>query len=126
MINSIDIKHRKNYTAIKDDIIVSDMNFSERITSGGIVLRNDNGRTDGIRNRWGKVYAVGPEQRDVSVGEWIFVEHGRWTRGFDITDDEGEKTLRQVDPENILVVCDADGNPPEDNLTNAVDGASGM
>lgn len=120
MINAIDIKHRNNYRAIKDDIIVSDMNFKERITSGGIILRNDNGRAEGIRSRWGKVYAIGPEQRDVSVGDWIFVEHGRWTRGFDITDDEGEKTLRKVDPEKILLVWDDIGPPPQDNFGTAI------
>lgn len=120
MINAFDIKHKDNYQAINDDIIVSDMNFSERITSGGIILRNDNGRAEGIRSRWGKVYAIGPKQRDVSVGEWIFVEHGRWTRGFDIIDNEGEKTLRKVDPEKILLVWDDEGDPTTDNFGNAI------
>lgn len=83
-------------------VIVADMTFDERITSGGIVLLNDNGTTKGIRPRWGQVYAVGPDQHDVKVGEWVLVAHGRWTRGLDVEDETGKKTLRRVDPDDIL------------------------
>lgn len=83
-------------------VIVADMTFDERITNGGIVLLNDNGTTKGIRPRWGQVYAVGPDQHDVKVGEWVLVAHGRWTRGLDVEDETGKKTLRRVDPDDIL------------------------
>ena len=86
-----------------DSVIVSDMVFDERITTGGIVIVNDNGTTKGIRPRWGQVYAVGPEQKDINVGEWILVSHGRWTRGIDIEDENGKKTLRRVDPNDVLL-----------------------
>lgn len=87
-------------------VIVADMAFDERITRSGIVLLNDNGTTRGIRPRWGQVYAVGPDQRDVKVGEWVLVAHGRWTRGLDIEDETGAKTLRRVDPNDILAQSD--------------------
>jgi hypothetical protein len=92
--------------ALGRSVIVADMAFDERITRSGIVLLNDNGTTKGIRPRWAKVYAVGPEQHDVKVGEWILVAHGRWTRGLDIEDETGMKTLRRVDPDDILVQSD--------------------
>jgi hypothetical protein len=82
------------------------MLFDERISRGGIVIVNDNGTTKGIRPRWGHVYAVGPDQTDVCVGEWILVAHGRWTRGIDIEDETGKKTLRRVDPGDILLRSD--------------------
>jgi len=87
---------------LNDVVIVSDMNFDERLSNGGIVLVKDNGKSTGIRPRWGKVYAVGPEQHDVKVGTWICVEHGRWTRGIEIEDEHGKQMLRRVDPKDIL------------------------
>ena len=91
---------------LNDSVIVSDMNFEERISTGGIVLLNDNGKSTGIRPRWGRVYAVGPDQHDIRVGTWICVEHGRWTRGIEIEDENGRQTLRRVDPKDIMMESD--------------------
>lgn len=96
----------KSVTPLNDSIIVSDMQFDERISSGGIVLLNDDMKSSGIRPRWGKVYAVGPEQKDIKVGQYILISHGRWTRGITIEDQEGEKTIRKVDNNDILMVSD--------------------
>lgn len=103
---------------LHDSIIVSEMNFKERITSGGIVLLSDDGRTAGIRPRWGQVYAVGPKQQDVKVGDWVCVAHGRWTRGVEIEDASGLKTIRKIDPNDILLVSDC--LPSDDTLSDAV------
>ena len=66
---------------LHDSIIVTDMSFEGRQLSSGIVLLGDDGKTDGIRPRWARVYATGPEQRDIRVGQWVLIEHGRWSRG---------------------------------------------
>jgi hypothetical protein len=92
--------------ALRDSVIVADMEFTGRTLSSGIILHNDNGTTAGIRPRWGKIYAVGPEQQDVAPGQWVCVAHGRWTRGLDIEDDSGTKTIRKIDPADILLVSD--------------------
>jgi len=97
---------REQLYPLGNSVIVSDMVFDERISTGGIVIVNDNGTTKGIRPRWGQVYAVGPDQKDIFVGEWILVAHGRWTRGIDIEDETGKKTLRRVDPNDILLKSD--------------------
>jgi co-chaperonin GroES (HSP10) len=91
---------------LNDSVIVSDMVFDERISTGGIILINDNGKSTGIRPRWGRVYAVGPDQHDIQVGSWICVEHGRWTRGIEIEDETGKQTLRRVDPKDIMMESD--------------------
>jgi hypothetical protein len=104
---------------LKDSIIVTDMNFEGRSLSSGIILMNDNGTTAGIRPRWGQVYAVGPEQKDVIPGQWICVAHGRWTRGLDIEDDEGTKTIRRVDPNDILLVSDEEPGA-DDTISEAI------
>ena len=89
---------------LRDHVIVSDMKFDERISNGGIIIPGDNGTTRGIRPRWAQVYAVGPEQKDVKVGQWILIAHGRWTRGIEIEDEEGKKAIRRVDPKDMLLV----------------------
>jgi len=94
--------------ALNDHVLVADMNFKERKLSSGIYLLNDDGRGAGIRPRWAKVYATGPEQQDITVGQWILVAHGRWTRGITIEDPTGEVTIRRVDPNDILLVSDTD------------------
>ena len=91
---------------LDDTVIVTDMEFKERITTGGILLPNDDMKSSGIRPRWAKVYAIGPEQTDIKVGEYILISHGRWTRGVKIEDQDGEKTIRKVDPNDILLVSD--------------------
>jgi len=103
---------------LNNSVIVSEMIFDQRITSSGIILPNDNGTGSGIRPRWGQVYAVGPEQADVTVGQWICVAHGRWTRGIDIEDESGKKTLRRIDPNDILMVSDE--LPQDDTMSDAV------
>ena len=97
---------RKQIQPLNDSVIVADMVFDERTTTGGIVLLNDNGKGTGIRPRWGQVYAVGPKQQDVAPGQWVLVAHGRWTRGIDVEDETGKHTLRRVDPKDILLSSD--------------------
>lgn len=93
----------KSIRALHDHVIVTEMEFTGRKLSSGVILLNDNGTTAGIRPRWGKVYAVGPEQTEIKVGQWVCVAHGRWTRGLDVEDDEGKKTIRRIDPKDILL-----------------------
>jgi co-chaperonin GroES (HSP10) len=93
---------------IRDNVLITDMNFEGRVSKGGIIILSDDGKTEGVRHRWGRVWAVGPEQKDVKVGEWILLEHGRWTRGITLDDpDTGEEiTVRRADVKAILMVSD--------------------
>lgn len=109
---------RKQLKPLNDSVIVSDMVFDERKTASGIVLLNDNGKSTGIRPRWGQVYAVGPAQQDVKPGDWVCVAHGRWTRGIDIEDETGRRTLRRVDPNDIMLITDQ--QPQDDTFSDAI------
>jgi hypothetical protein len=104
--------------ALRDHVLVADMNFSGRQLSSGIVLLNDDMRTAGIRPRWAKVYAIGPEQQDIQVGQWVLVSHGRWTRGVKLEDPTGELTVRRVDPNDVLLVSDT--TPADDTVSDAI------
>jgi co-chaperonin GroES (HSP10) len=99
---------KSQFKPIGAHIIVSDMSFDQRITHGGILLPNDDMKSSGIRPRWGQIYAVGAANTDSDIveGKWVCVSHGRWTRGIDIEDETGKKTLRRVDPNDILMMSD--------------------
>ena len=118
MIHAFAPREIRNLRALHDTVLVSEMNFQERITTGGIVLPGDNGKNSGIRQRWGCVYAVGPKQTWVRPGDWICVAHGRWTRGVEIDDGESIKTIRKIDPNDILLVSDE--LPSDDTMSDAV------
>jgi len=93
---------------IRDHIIINEMKFDRPVSKGGIILPSDNGKDDGIRPRWAQVYAVGHEQKDVTVGQWVLIAHGRWTRGVDVraTEDSEPVVLRRADAKDILAVRD--------------------
>lgn len=97
-----------NLKVLKDKVMVTDMSFEHRVTTSGIILPNDDMEQRGIRPRWCRVIAKGPEQEDIEVGEWIYVEHGRWTRGVDVydTDTDTEMTIRMVDPKDMILHSD--------------------
>ncbi len=97
---------------LRDKVLVSDMNFDSQKTFSGIIIPSDNGKVQGIHPRWCKVFAVGNEQHEVKVGEWILIEHGRWTRGIEYEVEDGETVeLRMVDNAAILMSAD---EPPSD------------
>ena len=110
----------KDITALKDHVIVRDMNFAGRKLSSGILLLSDDLKTSGIRPRWAQVYRVGPEQTDVAPDQWVLIEHGRWTRGAKISIKGEEITIRRVDPENIIFVSDKEPTA-DDSLSTAVE-----
>jgi len=101
-------------TPLKNRVLVSDMHFGETKSKGGIIIVDDDGTAEGIHPRWGKVYAVGRDQVDVKVGEWIMVAHGRWSRAFKLKKKEVgsagdigvELEVRMIDENDILLVSD--------------------
>ena len=89
---------------LRDSVFVTDMEFGLEKTSSGILLHSDDGKTQGIKPRWGKVWAIGPDQTDVNIGDWILVEHGRWTRTVEYEQSDGTVVeLRMVDAKAILI-----------------------
>lgn len=93
--------------AIKDRVLATQMEKGERKTAAGIILTDDNGKEGGIRARWGLVLAIGPDVKaDISIGDWICVEHGRWTRPMEIREDDETMTVWGIEEESILLVSD--------------------
>jgi co-chaperonin GroES (HSP10) len=109
MSSMYDVRHMK-IRALHDDVLVQDMDFGEQTTAGGIIVKSDDGKVHGIKPRWGQVYKVGPDQTDVHPGQWILIEHGRWTRKIKIDDGDGAKEIQKVEVKSILAVADEKPN----------------
>ena len=92
---------------LSKDLLVIDMDMGEQVTAGGIVIKSDDGKAHGVKPRWAKVYKVGEDcEIDVKVGQWILIEHGRWTRKIKIDDGEGEKEFQKVETKSVIAVAD--------------------
>jgi co-chaperonin GroES (HSP10) len=110
---------------IHNRVIVSDMHFGESKTAGGIIISSDDGKDRGIKPRWGRVVSKGLDNKDpYEIGDWILVEHGRWTRGFEVEDESGEiNTVRTVEAESVL---GWQSEQPEEILFGNKDGAGAI
>jgi hypothetical protein len=116
---AFEAKKIESLRALNAHVLVTDMHFGERKLGSGIILGNDDGTSEGIRPRWAKVFAIGPEQTDVKVGQWILVAHGRWTRSNDIEVNGEKKSLRRVDQNDILLISD-EAPGADENFSTAV------
>lgn len=92
---------------LHNKILCSEIQKGQQTLASGIIIPDDDGRESGIRPRWMKVYAVGPEVSDqITEGMWILLEHGRWSHGHIIRDGDSEFTLWQAEEESILLTSD--------------------
>ena len=89
-------------------VLVYDMEFGMEKSSGGILLHSDNGKRSGIHPRWAKVFAVGPDQTEVKVGEWILLEHGRWSRSHIYETEDGEELELRLADINAMLMSSED------------------
>lgn len=95
-------------TPLRNVVFVSELEQGQRISAGGIVIPDDNGKEHGIRARWGKVFAVGPEVTDLKPGDWVLIKHGRWSFAIDVKDVDGapSKIYRVDYPDAVELVSD--------------------
>lgn len=97
----------KSFKPLRDNVLVTDLESGERRTKAGILLADDDMKDYGVRERWARVWAVGPDVKDeISPGEWILVKHGRWTPGMVLDLPEGEVKVWRVDwPDAVLMAA---------------------
>ena len=83
---------------LKGKVLADQIDHGER-KIGGIILTDDNMKERGIRPRWCRVYQIGEDVNDVKPGDYVLMEHTRWTVGMKIIDDKtGEELeLRLLD-----------------------------
>jgi co-chaperonin GroES (HSP10) len=92
---------------LSKDILVINMDMGEMKTAGGIVIQSDDGKAHGVKPRWAQVYKIGDRcELDIKPGQWVLIEHGRWTRKIKIDDGESEKEIQKVEVKSIIAVAD--------------------
>tara|TARA_B000000609_G_scaffold143142_1_gene123021 strand:- start:80 stop:409 length:330 start_codon:yes stop_codon:yes gene_type:complete len=104
----------RNYTAhntmkikpLRGKVLAELVDKGERVTKAGVILMDDDGKDEGVRPRWFKCEAIGDDVHDIKVGEWILVEHGRWTR--EIRGDKGKIITRMVEAKSVLATSDVE------------------
>lgn len=105
------------FTPLRDNIFCTDLEGRIQKTKGGIIIPDDNMKAHGIKARWCRVWRIGPEVKSVKPGQWVFVEHGRWTNRIELQFPEGQVDTWKIDPAAILLVSD-DEEKPGDNIAH--------
>jgi len=97
--------------ALSKDILVIGMDMGDQTTASGLIIQSDDGKAHGVKPRWAQVYKVGSDCGvDVKEGQWVLIEHGRWTRKIKIDDGEGEKEFQKVEVKSIIAVSNEKPN----------------
>lgn len=108
----------EKFEPINDVVLVSDMESGNKLTRGGILLLDDDKKNEGIRERWARVYATGPDVDDLQKGDWVLLKHGRWTPAIKFDDATGEELkLWRIDyPDAVIMIADdvPEGTRPDD------------
>ena len=101
------------------------LQLGERVTQGGIHLLDDNGKMEGIRPRWAKIWKVASDVTDVQPGQWALCEHGRWTMRIRIKDENGDDfEFVKLVPTGILAVQDEE--PLDQQIGDSIDSGPGV
>jgi co-chaperonin GroES (HSP10) len=82
-----------------------------RTSAGGIVLTDDNvlsAGERGVRPRWFQVVNVNSKTNsdDIKIGDYVLVEHGRWSKRFSGTDIDNYSI---VEEKSVMMVSE---DPP--------------
>lgn len=80
-----------------------------------IIANNDITSTSGIRPRWAEIWKVGEKVDYTKPGDWVLIDHGRWSYGRTIThEDNTTSYVQKADPNGIMIIADSE---PEDKRT---------
>lgn len=94
-------------TPLAENVLVTNLDFGERVLASGIIIPDSDGKESGIKPRWCQVYKVGEKVDEVHSGEWVLVAHGRWSRGVKLMKSDGTTpVVRMVDRNDILMSSD--------------------
>jgi co-chaperonin GroES (HSP10) len=91
---------------LRERVLAELLGLEERLSAGGIILRNENGKDHGIRPRWAHVKLVGEGIDWVQPGQYVLVAHGRWSRQFECEHNGEKLKLVHLDNKEVLAVMD--------------------
>lgn len=86
----------------KGSLFVHNLDYGDVRIRNGVYIPNDDMKQAGIRPRWAQILFVADDlKRDFAPGQWILLDHGNWSRGFDI-ELQGEITrVWFVEPKSV-------------------------
>jgi hypothetical protein len=98
----------KTLTPLRDKIIGKMIDqFGIKQTTGGLFVSEVAGSEVSVRPRWFLITHVGPDQEDVSVGDYALVDNGRWTKGIDFYGTGlNEDRIFYLDNKGIMGIAD--------------------
>jgi co-chaperonin GroES (HSP10) len=97
------------FRPLKDNVFVTDLDSGPHKTAAGLLIPDDNMTTRGVRPRWARVWCVGPEVTEVRSGDWVLIEHARWTTAFELELPGKTVRLWRVEwPKSVLLAADDD------------------
>lgn len=97
------------FRPLKNNVFVTDLDSGPHATAAGIIIPDDNFSERGVHPRWARVWAIGPEVQDIEIGEWIYVQHARWTNSIDLAMPKGVVRIWRVEwPESVLLAAAED------------------
>lgn len=74
-----------------------------RKTTSGLFIPDKDIDASGIRHRWFLIHSVGPDVDWCAPGQYVMVEHGRWSNGVKV---DNELTLWLIDNNGCLMISD--------------------
>ena len=117
------MKIKGTVAPLRKKVFVTDIEFGDEVTASGLILQSDNGKGEGIKPRWGRVWAIGPDQQDVKIGEWILMEHARWTREMEYENEDGTiSKIYMADLKGMMLSADEKPNDVQRGVAAAAGG----
>ena len=110
-----------NLKPMRGKVFVHNFKKGER-KIGSIILTNDDGKSHGIRPRWAQILETASDIKGVEKGQWILIEHGRWSRSVTVKDSETNEELEfwQVDyPSGVY--CVSNSEPGDETIIDTDD-----
>lgn len=103
-----------NLKAVGDRVLGSMVQKAggHRQLASGLLLPDKDMDMSGIRPRWFKVESIGPDVDFVKVGQYVYVEHGRWTNELKYKEGDELISVWMLDNEKCLLV--STNHPSED------------
>ena len=109
------MKDHSKFKPHRDKVLVTELESGVRLSRGGIILTDDNMTNRGIRPRWCQVWKIGADVEGVEPGDWLLLEHGRWSFGIDLViDGETTKVWHADYPNAVLLKSKEDIRPTEE------------
>ena len=95
-----------NIRPLRNKVLAELIDKGERTTHSGVILLDDNMKDEGVRPRWFKCQAIGPEVYDIKPGDYILVSHGRWSR--EVRTEGKRFETRLVEADSVLATSDVE------------------